>query len=175
MDPRSFDAATPPGGQPAGKVDEVSGSKIRILVADDHDLVRRGLRALFDAQPRFEICGEAVTGVEAVEKSKRLAPDVVLLDVNMPELTAPDAVRGILQALPKTEVLVLTMDESPQTMRDILKAGARGYVFKSDFDTDLLGAVEALSEHRHFFTSRASAAMYRDYIEAQGPDKTPPP
>jgi DNA-binding NarL/FixJ family response regulator len=147
-----------PSGQP---------KKVRILVADDHDVVRRGLRALFQTKPQFEICGEATTGPAVIAKAKELRPDIVLLDVNMPDMVARDAIRHIARSVPGTEILVLTMDESPKTLREILYAGARGYVFKSDLDTDLLAAVESLSGHRQFFTSRVAEAIYVDYIASQ--------
>jgi DNA-binding NarL/FixJ family response regulator len=142
----------------------------RILIADDHDLVRRGIRALFRDHPEFEICGEALTGRDAIEKTKRLKPDIVILDANLPEVVGTEAARSILKALPKTEILVLTMDESPQLMRDLLHAGARGYVFKSDFDRDLVDAVAALSQHHAYFTSKVSQMMLEDY---QRPSKRP--
>jgi DNA-binding NarL/FixJ family response regulator len=141
--------------------------KVRILVADDHDVVRLGVRALLERQPEWEVCGEAVTGQDAVEKAKRLEPDVVVLDANMPELAGAEATRQILKAVPGCEVVILTVDESPELMRDLLQAGAHGYVFKSDLSTDLAGAVEALSQHANFFTSKVAQMMYQDYVKAK--------
>jgi DNA-binding NarL/FixJ family response regulator len=137
---------------------------IRILIADDHDIVRQGLRSLLESHKAWTICGEAATGAETIEKSKRLKPDVVILDVNMPKANGAEVTREIRQALPDTEVLVLTMDESPQVMHDLLLAGARGYVFKSDVGKDITKAVEMLSRHEHFFTSQVADVMYRTYI-----------
>jgi DNA-binding NarL/FixJ family response regulator len=139
--------------------------KVRILVADDHDVVRVGARALLERRPHWEVCGEAVTGQDAVEKAKRLRPDVLVLDANLPELPGLEATRRILRALPSTEVLVLTMDESPEVMRDLLQAGAHGYVFKSDLSVDLVSAVEALSHHQLFFTSKVAQMMYHEYVK----------
>lgn len=136
---------------------------VRILVADDHDLVRRGIRALLQNHAEWQVCGEASTGRNTVEKVKRLKPDVVILDANMPEISGVEAAREIRRNAPETEVLVLTMDESPSLMRSFLQAGARGYVFKSDFDRDLVDAVAAVSEHRPYFTSRVSQLMLEDY------------
>ncbi len=136
---------------------------VRILIADDHDLVRRGIRALFRDQPSWEVCGEAVTGHDAVEKTKHLKPNIVLLDVNLPEVSGVDAARAILRALPDTEILILTMDESPQLMRELLQVGVRGYVFKSDFDRDLVDAITSLSQHIPYFTSRVSQLMLEDF------------
>jgi len=139
--------------------------KVRILLADDHDVVRVGVRALLERRPEWEVCGEAVTGRDAVEKAKRLTPDVVVLDANLPELPGVEATRQILKALPRTEVVVLTVDESPELMRDLLQAGAHGYVFKSDLSTDLVSAVQALSQHDQFFTSKVAQMMYQDYLD----------
>src|SRR6516225_11217329 len=138
--------------------------KVRILVADDHDVVRVGVRALLERRPEWEVCGEAVTGRDAVEKANRLKPDVVGLDANLPELPGVEATRQILKALPRTEVVVLTVDESPELMRDLLQAGAHGYVFKSDLSVDLVSAVEALSQHELFFTSKVAQMMYQEYV-----------
>ena len=139
--------------------------KVRILVADDHGVVRVGVRALVEQQPEWEVCGEAAGGQDAVEKAKRLQPDVVVLDANMPELHGVETTRQILKAVPGVEVLILTVDESPELMRDLLQAGAHGYVFKSDLSTDLVSAVEAVSQHDHFFTSKVAEMMYRDYVK----------
>lgn len=143
--------------------------KLRILVADDHDVVRRGLRVLLEGQPGWEVCAEAVTGREALERVRRLKPDVVVLDVNLPELSGVEVAREVVRTLPQTEVLILTMDESPQMMRDLLRAGVRGYVFKSDLGGDLLQAVDALSKHQHFFTSKVAEMMYQDYVRSPSP------
>jgi len=137
---------------------------IRILVADDHEIVRRGLRALLDAQPEWEVVGEAVSGREAVEKARQLTPDVAIIDVGMPELNGLEATRQILKALPQTEILILTMHESEQIVREVLDAGARGYVLKSDAGKDLVAAVEALCQHRTFFSSKISEMLLRSYI-----------
>jgi len=145
--------------------------KVRILVADDHDVVRVGVRTLLERRPDWEVCGEAVTGQDAVEKAKRLRPDVLVLDANLPELPGLEATRRILRALPDTEVLVLTMDESPELMRDLLQAGAHGYVFKSDLSVDLVSAVEALSQHELFFTSKVAHMMYQEYVKRKASPK----
>ena len=126
---------------------------LRILVADDHEVVRRGVRVLLEAHPGWEICDEAVEGRDAVEKASRLRPEVVILDIGMPLLNGLDAARQILKASPQSEVLILTMHESEQVIREVLASGARGYVLKSDAGRNLVNAVEALSHHKTFFTS----------------------
>src|SRR5437899_7789101 len=115
-------------------------SRVRILIADDHDVVRKGLRFLLEAQPGWEICAEAANGREAVAKAQELRPDVDLLDLTMPDLNGLEAARQILKAIPTTEVLILTMHESEETIREVLRAGARGYVLKSDAGRDLVAA-----------------------------------
>lgn len=137
---------------------------LRILVVDDHEVVRRGLRALLEAQPGWTVAGEAVTGREAVAKAKQLKPDVVILDISLPALNGVEATRQILQAVPKTEVLILTMHNSEQLACEVLAAGARGYILKSDAGRDLVAAVDSLSRHTPFFTSRVTEMVLDGYL-----------
>ena len=134
-------------------------SLLRIVVADDHDLMRRGLKAMLETHPGWEICGEAHTGAEAVAKVQELKPHVAILDIGMPEMDGLEAARQIRQHSPKTEILVLSMHYSDQLIREILEAGIRGYVVKSDSDRDLVLAVEALANHKPFFTPHATELM----------------
>src|SRR5262250_969962 len=113
----------------------------RILVADDHEVVRRGLCGLLGSQPDWEICGEASNGREAVEKTLQLKPDVVILDVGMPVLNGLEATRQILKSNPQARVLILTLHDSDQVVREVLNAGARGFLLKSDAARDLVAAV----------------------------------
>jgi DNA-binding NarL/FixJ family response regulator len=144
-----------------------SGKNVRILVADDHDVVRRGVRSLLEIRPGWKVCAEAASGREAIAKTRQLKPDVVVLDANLPDCSGAEVLREIRQSLPETEVLILTMDQSPSLMRELLRAGARGYVFKSDVGSDLVTAVEALSHHRQFFTSEVSQTIYQDYFSGR--------
>ena len=130
-------------------------SNLRILIADDHDLMRRGLKSLLESHPGWTICAEANTGREAVEKAEELKPDIVILDITMPELNGVEAARRILKASPSAEILVLSVHYSDQLAREVLDAGVRGYILKSDSDRDLVIAVEALANHKPFFTPRA--------------------
>jgi DNA-binding NarL/FixJ family response regulator len=130
----------------------------RILVADDHPVVRRGVKALLESREGWEVCGEASTGREAVEEVKRLDPDIVVLDLSMPELNGLDATRRIRRDSPRTQVLVLTMHHSEELAQQVLEAGARGYVLKSDADRDLLTAVESLQQRRTFQTPSLASA-----------------
>src|SRR5215218_8283516 len=116
--------------------------KTRILIVDDHDVVRMGVRALLGEHAGWEVCGEARTGREATARAAETRPDVVVMDVSMPDLNGLEATRQILKDAPETEVLILTMHDSDQLVRQALAAGARGYVLKSDAGADLVAAVE---------------------------------
>jgi len=126
---------------------------LRILIAEDNRAVREGLREFLEAQPEWQVVGEAVNGMEAVEKARELQPEVVILDYSMPQLDGISAAARIRQASPQTELLVLTQHDAPYTARRALDAGVRGYVVKSDADRDLLAAVEAVSRHKVFVSS----------------------
>ena len=146
---------------------------VRILVADDHEIVRRGLRALLDGQPNWEVVGEAVSGREAVEKAKQLMPDVAVIDVGMPELNGLEATRQILKALPQTEVLILTMHESEQIVREVLEVGARGFLLKSDAARDLVSAIQALQRRTTFFTSSVAEMVLNGFLDRKGEAQRP--
>jgi len=132
---------------------------LRILIADDHDLMRRGVRTLLEAHTGWEICAEAPTGREAVAKAEELKPDIVILDISMPDLNGLEAARRIRSASPNTEILILSVHYSDQLIRELLEAGVRGYIIKSDSDRDLIIAVETLANHKPFFTPRATEVI----------------
>ena len=119
-------------------------SALRILIADDHEVVRKGIRSLLEAHPGWEVVAETANGRDAVSSAVRLKPDVALLDIAMPGLNGLDATRQILTDAPNTRVLILTMHDTEQVVRDVLAAGARGFLLKSDAGRDLVSAVEAL-------------------------------
>ena len=136
----------------------------RILLADDHEIVRRGLRSILGTRPDWEICGEAADGREAVDEAKRLLPDLVIMDIGMPVLNGLGATRQIIRELPGTEVLILTMHQSEQIVWEVLDAGARGFVLKSDAGSDLVAAAEALLEHKLSLTGKISELLLRAYL-----------
>jgi DNA-binding NarL/FixJ family response regulator len=139
--------------------------KTRILVVDDHQVVRRGVASLVgDARPEWEVCGEASTGREAVAAAASLRPDVVVMDISMPDMNGLEATREILKNNPGTGVLVLSMHESEQMVHEILRAGARGYILKQDASNDLITAIEAVRQHKLFFTSRVSEVVLNGYL-----------
>jgi DNA-binding NarL/FixJ family response regulator len=132
---------------------------LRILVADDHDLMRRGIKTIIESRKGWEICGEAHTGSQAVAKAQELKPDVAILDISMPELNGIEAAKRIRKASEKTEILMLSMHYSDQIVRDVMNAGIRGYVVKSDSGRDLSQALENLSTHKTFYSERVSEAI----------------
>lgn len=144
---------------------------LRILIADDHDIVREGLKLLLSSKSNWQICDEATTGREAVAKARQHRPDVVVLDFSMPELNGLEATRQIRKALPKTEVLILTMHDSEQLAREVLEAGARAFLLKTDAKRHLITAIEALGQHQPFFASKVSTLVLDAFLH---PDRRAP-
>ena len=140
---------------------------LRILIADDHEFARRGIRALLEGHPGWEVCGEAKDGREAVELANGTKPDVILLDIGMPNLNGLEAARQILAALPEVAILILTMQDSDQVVREVLRAGARGFLLKSDAGHDLVAAVEALQLQRTFFTTKVSQMVLEGFLDRE--------
>jgi DNA-binding NarL/FixJ family response regulator len=137
---------------------------LRILVVDDHAVVRRGVRSLLESHEGWQVCGEATNGRDAVEQSRQLRPDIVVMDLSLPELNGLDATRQILKDEPGIEVLVLTMHHSEELARDVLRAGARGYIMKSDADENLIAAVDTLRQHKPFLTSAVTEFVLDDFV-----------
>jgi len=132
---------------------------LRVLVADDHPIVRAGLRSLIESRPGWQVCAEGVNGREAVEKAAKLKPDIAVLDVSMPVLNGIEATRQLRKVSPETEVLILTMHDADQMVQQLIEAGCRGYILKDDADRNLLAALEALRRHKPFFSSRVAAGI----------------
>ena len=147
--------------------------KTRILLVDDHHVVRRGVAGVIgDARPAWEVCGEASTGREAVAAAASLKPDIVVMDISMPDMNGLEATREILRNNPVTEILILSVHESEQMVHDVLSAGARGYMLKQDAGTDLIAALEALRQHKLYFTARVSELVLGGYL-GHAPAKAP--
>jgi DNA-binding NarL/FixJ family response regulator len=142
-----------------------STKRLRILVADDHELVRCSIRGLLRARPGWTVVGEAMNGREAVEKANRLKPDVIILDISMPDLDGLQATRRIREIVPTTKVVVLTMHDSDQMMRRVLHAGALGYVLKSALATQLVKAVKDVSAGKQFLTPRISGVVLKGFLK----------
>jgi DNA-binding NarL/FixJ family response regulator len=126
--------------------------------------VRRGVRSLLESHEGWNVCGEATNGRDAVTQCLQLRPDVVVMDISLPELNGLDATRQILKAAPGTEVLVLTMHHSEELARDVLEAGARGYVLKADANENLIAAVDSLRQHKPFLTPTVTEFVLDDYF-----------
>jgi len=139
-------------------------SGLRILIADDHEVARRGIRSLLEGHEGWEVCGEARDGREAVDFATELQPDILLLDIGMPNLNGLDAARQILAVAPDARILILTIHDAEQVVREVLAAGARGFVLKSDAGRDLISAVEALENRRTFFTPKVAQMMLDGYL-----------
>ncbi len=138
-----------------------TSKKTQVLLVDDHEVVRYGLRALVAASPDYNVCGEAANGRDAVALAEVLRPDIVVMDIGMPILNGFEATRQVLENLPRTQVLVLSMHQSDQLVLEVIEAGARGYVLKSDAARDLMLALDALRSNRTFFTSRVANLIER--------------
>jgi DNA-binding NarL/FixJ family response regulator len=138
---------------------------LRILLADDHELVRRGIRGLLRARRGWKVIAEAANGREAVEKVNKLKPDVAILDISMPHLDGLQATRQIREASPATQVVILTMHESDQMVRRVLDAGALGYVLKSDLAANLVKAVKDVSAGKLFLTPRISDIVLKGFLK----------
>lgn len=148
---------------------------LRILVADDHEVVREGLRALLEKDTGWQVCGEASNGREAVQLVSELAPDVVVMDLAMPELNGVEATRQILRVRPKTSVLILSARQSDDVVREVLEAGARGFVLKTDAAKDLVAAVDGLRLGRPFFSARVAELVVRGYLKGDTPQSNSVP
>jgi DNA-binding NarL/FixJ family response regulator len=137
---------------------------LRILLADDHDLTRSGLRYLLEKRQDWTVCGEAANGRLAVEMAEELRPDFAILDMSMPELNGLEATRQILKKQPQMKILIYTMHETERVILDVLDAGARGVVLKSDAGENLVAAVESITKGRRFFTSRVAETVVEAYL-----------
>jgi DNA-binding NarL/FixJ family response regulator len=150
----------PPTNSPAEP-----GRRLRILLADDHEVVRQGLRALIEKRSEWEVCGEAADGRSAVALAEKVQPDVAVVDFGMPELNGLEATRQIKRVLPACEILVFTGTEDEELIHKIFAAGARSYILKNDMTHHLVSAIEALSHHKHYFTGAVSEVLFARYLD----------
>jgi DNA-binding NarL/FixJ family response regulator len=150
---------------------------LRIFLADDHEVVRLGLRTLLESGTGWTVAGEAANGRDAVAQVKDLKPDVVVMDLTMPQLNGLEATRQILRESPRTAVMILSVSESEEIVREVLAAGARGFMLKSDAGKDLLVAVEGLTQGRPFFSARVADYVLGGYRGRPGapPEAAVPP
>jgi DNA-binding NarL/FixJ family response regulator len=146
---------------------------LSILIADDHEVVRRGIRALLEARPEWTICGEAGTGREVIDKARKLHPDLVLLDLTMPEMDGLEAIPQILNASANTKILVLTMNDSGDIATRVLASGASGLVLKSDAAHDLIRAVQAIQRDQSFLSPAVTKLIIGQIAKTSRPGPSP--
>jgi DNA-binding NarL/FixJ family response regulator len=144
----------------------VTQKSYRVLVADDHAVVRSGLKHLLEEQPGVEVCCEATTGVEAVENVKKTKPDMILLDLTMPDMNGLDAARQI-RASPNTDILILSMHYTEEIAREVLRSGARGYMLKSDANTELVTAINRVRRGEQYFTGCLASTMAESFAQTK--------
>jgi DNA-binding NarL/FixJ family response regulator len=148
--------------------------KLRILIADDSEVVREGIRLVIERQPGWEVCGVAATGHEAVDLAAKLEPAIVVMDIRMPEMDGLAAARQIRHDLPRTEILIFTAHKTDDLIREVFDAGAKSFIFKSDARTYLVDAIQSLAQHKPFFTSKVSEILFADRLNKAGADQTSP-
>jgi len=142
---------------------------LRIVIADDHEIVRQGVKNLVANEADMEICGEATIGRDAVSLVEKLKPDVAILDISMPGLNGIDAARQILKAQPKTKVLMFTMHEAEQLVHEVFNAGAHGYLLKSDAGRHLIAAIRTVASGSHYFSSKLSEVIFESFLKKDVP------
>ncbi len=140
--------------------------KLRILIADDHEVVRHGIAGMLAQEKDIDVCGQATDGREAVRLAETLAPDVALLDISMPELNGIDSTRQIRKVAPATRVIIFTMHDAERLVHEVFQAGAFGYVLKSDAGTHLLTAIRTVGAGKHYFSSKVSEMVFDAYLRA---------
>jgi DNA-binding NarL/FixJ family response regulator len=148
---------------------------LRIFIADDHEVVRHGLRSLLENGTGWTVCGEAVDGRQAVERVLELVPDMVVMDVSMPQLNGLEATRQIVSQAPRIPVLMLSVNDSEDMVRQVVAAGARGFVLKSDTGRDLLVAIDEVRQGRPFFSARLAGFILEGYLKGGAPEPPPAP
>ncbi len=151
----------------------MAAKKTSFLVADDHEIVRQGVRNILLTQPGWTVCAEAADGREALKMAETHRPDVVILDLTMPQLNGIDATRQLRKICPDTRILIFTMHETERLVQEVFQAGADGYVLKSDAGQDLVRAVNTVLEGRHFYSSRVGELVFAGFLKAGTVDASP--
>lgn len=141
-----------------------AGNAYRILIADDHPVVRRGVRQILETQPGIEVCGEVSNGKEAIERVKQDKPNLIVLDLTMPELDGLEATHKIREECPETDILILSMHFAEELARDLIRSGARGYILKTDADVELLTAIHRIRQRGTFFTAQLADTMTECFV-----------
>src|SRR5215218_11046588 len=139
----------------------------RIIIVDDHDAVRRGIRQLLETKPYYRVVGEATNGREGLELAREARPDIAILDYSIPELNGLDLSHALKREFPRIEILVYTMHDREEIVMDVLRAGVRGFVLKSDAERHLISALDALSIHRSYFSGAISDALLDKFLESK--------
>ena len=147
----------------------MASKKIKILIADDHEIVRHGVRNLIASAPQYTCCGEATTGRDAVRLAEETLPDVAILDISMPELNGIEAARQILKRCPDTKILIFTVHDAERLVYEVFHAGAHGYVLKSDAGRHLLTAIESVLAGKHYFSSQVSEVLFESFQKKDMP------
>ena len=138
-----------------------------VLIADDHEVMRRGVRAVVELQPGWSVCAEAKNGREAVALATKLQPDIVVMDVGMPELNGIEATRQIKKIAPETEILMFTGLENEELIREVFEAGARSYIMKTDGKEQLEAALHSLASHKSYFTTQVGEVLFSRFLHAK--------
>jgi two-component system response regulator NreC len=146
---------------------------LRILIADDHEVMRSGIMALIDHEPGWQVCGIATNGREAVDTAKKMKPEVVVLDMAMPELNGLEALREIKRALPNTEIVIFSAHHSEDAIEELFDAGAKSYVQKSDAGRHLVAAIKSVAEHKPFFTPEVSEVLFARFLSGDSMKRQP--
>ena len=148
--------------------------RLRILIADDHEIVRHGVRNLIENEPDFEVCAEASIGRDAVNLGEKFQPDVAILDLSMPDLNGLEAARQLKKLSPKTAILIFTMHDAEQLVHEVFNAGVSGYVLKSDAGQHLVTAIRTAAEGKHYFSSKLSEVIFGGFLHRDVPHRTAP-
>lgn len=148
--------------------------KIKIVIADDHEVVRQGVRNILESESEIELCGEATTGRDALALCEKHEPDIAILDISMPDLNGIDAARQIIKALPKTKILIFTVHDAERLVYEVVRSGAHGYILKSDAGRHLITAVHSVLAGRHYFSSQVSEVLFESFRQTGLPHTEPP-